>query len=315
MLKTLKNFFKKNPNDSATPAVRVVLEKHKLCELFRYFPVGRKVDYYPEYREEITLDTIIIAYQINNKVVYATSEISCSADNKSIALNGTTIDEINTFAFLIPTTSRGETTLDYESKELLGQNGGFTRGNSITLTGASQDGQIPVIDTVVRRYARLKEGHFHNTQVVVLNVDPALLTLKDQRSQARLSAQISAQIQTKLYVEPNPCTIIDFSGQRIKVECNAHEIIPMSCDSGERVTLTFELPNSPAASVLRGTIEKVDNASLIIELDEILIGEIFEQLKPIDLIEIKTKLLQHSAESRVTAENLLKQIFTRDASI
>ncbi len=292
MLKILKIFSKKNPDENNAPAPRVVLDSRKLCSLLRYFPIGSSLRYFPEYREEIILDSVIIAYLINSELIYSNSEITIPSDESGLILNSKLIDEINSFSILIPSTSRGEAELDYEQKEILEQTGGFSRGNCITLIGQQQDGNIPVVDTIVKKHARLKEGHFDNTRVVILTVDPALLKLKDQRSQARLAARIPGLIQTKLYSEPNPCTIIDFAGHAIKISCESNELIPLSCKLDETVTLTFNLPVSTEPTVMRGKVTKTADSSMVIELKEISREKKFEKLATIDLIEIKAKLLQ-----------------------
>ncbi len=292
MLKILKIFSKKNPDESHAPAPHVVLDSRKLCSLLRYFPIGSSLRYFPEYREEIILDSVIIAYLINSELIYSNSEITIPSDESGLILNSKLIDEVNSFSILIPSTSRGEAELDYEQKEILEQTGGFSRGNCITLIGQQQDGNIPVIDTIVKKHARLKEGHFDNTRVVILTADPALLKLKDQRSQARLAARIPGLIQTKLYSEPNPCTIIDFAGHAIKISCDSNELIPLSCKLDETVTLTFNLPVSTEPTVMRGKVTKTADSSMVIELTEISREKKFEKLATIDLIEIKAKLLQ-----------------------
>ncbi len=292
MLKILKIFSKKKPKASPPARVHVVLDSARLCQLLRYFPISSNLKYFPEYRQEIILDSIIIAYLINGEVIYSNNELSITDDNQNLIINGTMIDEINNFAFLIPTISRNETELDYEQKEILEQSGGLAKGNSITLIGQQYDGNIPFIDTMVKKYARLKDGHFNNTQVVVLNVDPTLLELKDQRSQTRLTAKIPALIQTKLYNEKHQCTLIDFSEHTVKIRCDDNEIVPMSCEKGETITLTFNLPTSTTPNIMRGRVIKIDDTAIIAELEEIQVGQQFEKLTSIDILEIKSKLLQ-----------------------
>ncbi len=292
MWNIFKIYTKKTPDAMNDSDLRVVLDSSKLCKMMPYFPIGNSVKYYPEYREEVILNTIIIAYLINNETVYSNADITYSADDNKLILNGKTIDEVNSFAMLIPPETRGETELDYERKERLRKSGGFSKGNSITLVGKEKDGKISTIDTMVKKYARLKDGYYNDTQVVVLNVDPALLVLKDQRTQKRLEAQIPGLIQTKYYTEHTQCTIVDFSEQTIKITCDDNEIVAMSCHKGETITLTFDLPNSPEPNIMRGKVMRTEGASMIIELTNILIAETFEKLAPIDLIEIKAKLLQ-----------------------
>ena len=292
MLKILKIFSKKKPESKQPAAVRVVLDSARLCQLLPHFPIGSNLKFFPEYRQEIIIDSIIIAYLINGETVYSNSHVSTTNNDQTLVLNGNPIDEINSFAILIPTVNRNEIELDYEQKEILEQSGGLAKGNNITLIGRQSNGKIPFLDTVVQRYARLKGGHFNHTQVAVLNVDPALLEMKDQRSQTRLAAKIPGFVQTKLYSEKNPCTLIDFSDHTVKVCCDDNEIIPMSCEKGESITLTFNLPSNSTANIMKGKVIKIDGTSIVVSLDEIQIGQRFKKLTSVDIIEIKTKLLQ-----------------------
>lgn len=294
MLKILNLFSKKPSTTHPSTELRVVLDSLKLRKLLTYFPIGDNLKYFPAYREEITLDAIIIAYMINGEIIYSNNEVSYN-ENGELCLSGVSHHEVSSFAILIPSTIRNEAALDYQQKEILEKSGGFAKGNSITLIGQQKDGEIPIIDTVVTRNARLKEGYFDDTPVVVLNVDPALLELKDQRTQARLAAKIAGLVQTKLYSEPNHCTIVDFSGHTTKISCDSNELIPLSCKTGETITLTFNLPSNSEPSVMRGKVVKIEGSAMVVELTDILKGEAFEKLAQIDLVEIKTKLLQLQA--------------------
>lgn len=287
-----KIFSKKRTETAPTTALHVVLNTPKLCKMMPYFPIGSSLKFYPEYRSEVVLSSIIIAYLINGEIVYSNAEITFSDDEKQLFINNAPIEEVNSFAIMVPSETRGETELDYERKESLSQSGGFAKGNSITLIGKEKYGKTSTIDTVVKTYALLKEGYYSGTKVVVLNVDPALLSLKDQRIKKRLEAQIPGLIQTKDYTEFNQCTIIDFSEFTIKITCDDNDIVIMSCRKGETVTLTFDLPNSDEPNVMQGKVLRTEETSMIVELQDILIGETFKPLEPIDLIEIKAKLLQ-----------------------
>ncbi len=270
----------------------MVLDSPRLCQLLPYFPIGSNIKYSPEYRQEIILDTLIIAYLINSDLIYSNNKITTTDNDHTLVLNGTPVDEINSFAILIPTVGRNKAALDYAQKEILEQSGGLARGNNITLIGQQRAGEIPYLDTVVKKYARLKDGHFNKTQVAILNVDPNLLELKDQRNQARLAAKIPALVQTRLYSEKHQCTLINFSGQTVRICCDDNKIIPMSCEKGEIITLTFNLPTSTTPNTMKGRVVKIDGPALIVELEEILINQQFEKITTLDILEIKTKLLQ-----------------------
>lgn len=293
MLGIFNKTSKKRTVSDEKPLSKQTIDSDGLVRLIPYFPISKKLSYYPEYKQELTLNTTIIAYELNNELVYSNNDISWAQKDgeTQVYLRGDRVKQIERFAFVMPTSGRGEEGLDYASKELLGKHGGFIKGNNITLKGEQNDGRLPVIDMTVRKQMILKEGHYVGHQVAMLDVDPAAFQLLEQRSHVRLKTDIPGQIQAKLHQEPLGCTMVDFS------DCAARIIYHDADNSfryreGALVTLSFDLPASAEARVIRGKVIRQHDATIVMTLDNIMRAKSFEKVESFDIMEIKANLLQ-----------------------
>ncbi len=293
MLGIFNKIAKKRTTADEKPLSKPELDRDGLARLIPYFPIGNKLSYYPEYKQELTLNTTIIAYAVNNELVYSNNDISWQQEDGEtrVYLRGDLLKKIESFCFIMPTVSRGEEGLDYASKELLGKDGGFIKGNNITLKGEQNDGRLPVIDMTVRKQMILKEGHYVGHQVAILDVDPAAFNLLEQRSHVRLKTDIPGQIQAKLHQEPLSCTMVDFSDRAARIIYNDADS-SSSYREGAMVTLSFDLPESAEARVIRGKVIRQQDATVVMTLDNIMREKAFEKVESFDIMEIKANLLQ-----------------------
>lgn len=266
-----------------------------LARLIPYFPIGHKLLYYPEYKQELTLSTTIIAYAINNELVYSNSDISWKQEGgkTQVYLNGNLLDKISSFCFIMPMASRGEGELDYGRKESLGKDGGFIKGNNITLKVEQREGRLPMLDATVRKQMLLKEGHYVGHQVAILDVDPTKFRLIEQRSHVRLKTAVPGQLQGKSHHIPLSCTMVDFSDRaaRIIYHEEAENALP-TYREGSQVTLSFDLPESTEARVIRGKVIRQHEDMVVMTLDNIMREKAFEKVDSFDIMEIKANLLQ-----------------------
>lgn len=293
MLKLIKNLKKKKPADKAEKHQRPPLDKAKLCEVIGYYPIGNRVRYYPEYKEEVTLDTLVIAYELNGHLLYSNAEIECCTTATTIVLNGKEIETVESFSILVPPGIGGEGKLDYERKESLGESSGFSRGNTITLLGPQVSGLVPTLDTVADKFYRFRDGVYAGERAVILIVDPRLLTLTDQRKHTRLETAIPVQMKCTHLSEPYNCMLSDLSDRSVRISCLHLNLNGEEYKKGKMVTLTFNLPESDEMRIIRGTIYRNEGDALVVTLQTIMRKKTFEKLKPIDIMEIKAKLLQH----------------------
>jgi len=284
----------KKPAADKQPLLKAGLDSDGIARLLPFFPIGNKLRYYPEYNQDLTLNTAIIAYAINNELVYANGDVSWQEEGGQFRLYlfGKQLKKINSFYFIVPTVGRGVEELDYTSKERLGKDGGFIKGNNITLKGEQNDGRLPVLDALVRKQVILKEGHFIGHKVAILDIDPAAFKLIEQRRHVRLKTDIIGQIQAKSSQVPQRCTMVDFSDCAARViHDNADgELSPYS--EGSLITLSFDLPKSAEARVIRGKVIRQHDATVVMTLDNIMRDKDFEKVEQFDIMEIKANLLQ-----------------------
>lgn len=293
MLKIFNKTNKKGEAASATPPRKPPLDKAALCKVIASFPISTNVKYYPEYRREVILDTIILAYQINEDIVFSNADIACDVSNGLIEFKGNAPKDITSFCLLVSSASRGEAELDYERKGILEQSGGFARGNSITLMGKQINGQLPMIDTTVTKYVRFKEGYYNGHQAVALAVKPELLEMTDQRKQQRIEAMIPAMAQSTRNVQGHACTLVDLSDNSVRVACDTTVSAAINTLTGDKLTLTFRLADDELPLVVRGTVLRLDGDCFVLKLEQIArTPNAFEKLHSIDIIEMKVKLLQ-----------------------
>jgi len=277
------------------PLVAAGLSSDGLAELLPYFPIGNKLRYFPEFKQELTLNTAIIAYAVNNELVYSNNDISWQEEDgiSQLYLFGKRLKKISSFCFIMPTIGRGEEGLDYARKEQLGKDGGFIKGNNITLKGEQSDGRLPVLDATVRKQVVLKEGHFVGHKVAILDIEPRAFKLIEQRRHVRLKTDISGQIQTKSSLMPQRCTMVDFSDRAARI---IHDDIDRGLSTyreGSMITLSFDLPKSSEARVIRGKVIRQHDATVVMTLDNIMREKDFEKVELFDIMEIKANLLQH----------------------
>ncbi len=276
------------------PLLKANLDSDGFAHLLPYFPIGNKLRYFPEFKQELTLNTAIIAYAINNELVYSNNDISWEEENGAFQLYllGKRLNKIESFCFIVPTVGRGEEELDYARKERLGKDGGFIKGNNITLNGKQSDGRLPILNATVRKQLILKEGHFMGHKVAILDVDPKAFKLIEQRRYVRLKTDIMGEIQTRLGQEPQRCTMVDFSDRAVRIIHDDEGSERPSFREGSTVTLSFDLPKSAEARVIQGKVIRQHDATVVMTLDNIKREKDFEKVELFDIMEIKANLLQ-----------------------
>ncbi|VAW89301.1 hypothetical protein MNBD_GAMMA17-1249 [hydrothermal vent metagenome] len=276
------------------PLLKTALDSDGLARLLPFFPIGNKLSYFPEFKQELMLSTAIIAYAINNELVYSNNDISWQEEDGvfQLYLLGKQLKKIESFCFIMPTVGRGEEELDYARKERLGKDGGFIKGNNITLNGEQGDGRLPVLDATVRKQLILKEGHFIGHKVAILDIDPRAFKLIEQRRYVRLKTDIVGEIQTRLGQVPQRCTMVDFSDRAVRIIHDSEGSERPSFREGSTVTLSFDLPKSAEARVIRGKVIRQHDATVVMALDNIKREKDFEKVELFDIMEIKANLLQ-----------------------
>ena len=294
------NFFKNKKDSAAASQDKEVLDGRTIFRLIRHFPVGAKLQYYPEYQKDIVLDSVVIAYAINDSFVYSTAGLACDESNGVLELSDheqkRVFKNITSFRIVLPVFSQSEAKLDYIRREELLKVGGLVKGNVITLMAEQSGGQVPVLETIVEKRTMLKEGFYANQTVALLEVDAASLMLSDQRAHLRLKTNISATIQVSKrgeYALLN-CTMIDFSDRSLRLQMEAGYAAEAMPKEGGKLIVSFNLPGQSEYISLVGEVFRIEGDAIVVMLTGFVKSGQSVELGQIEMLKIKANLLQHS---------------------
>jgi hypothetical protein len=294
------NFFKNSSKSAGgNQGDEPLLDGRALCRVMRHFPVGTKVQYYPEYRKEILLESVVIGYAINDEIIYSTHNLSC--DEKSGALGfeeqgkRKSYSQIKSFCIIVPVFTQSEARLDYVRREELLKIGGLVTGNTITLLAEQQGGQIPVLDTTVHKRAMFKEGYYANQTVALLEVNTESLMLIDQRAHLRLQTNIPAMLRLARRGEYKllNCTMVDFSDISLRLVIDHDSIVNVEVKEADDVIVAFNLPGRSEQISLMGGIFRVEDDAVVVMLKGMVDKGQSARLGQIEILKIKANLLQH----------------------
>lgn len=285
----LSFFTKSGPPTVTKPAS---LDIARVRAVSKHFPLGTPVRYYPEFKKNIVLESVILGYLLDKSWYFAAQDIVFDGEGGATQLLvGPQRKPVqpSSFSIVIPSQSRGIEQLDYARKEELERTGGLANGNNITLMGQPNNGKTPVIETIAGKKTVLQEGLYAATPVVLLNANIRSLQLTEQRAHMRLQTRVPAQFMIGDGA-PTPCMMADFSNQSVRLNVDASWTAAIK--AGRELTFSFRLPGRNADIVLRGDILRRDDNDLVVTLDVIQRGNDFQRIGVIDVLEIKAQLLQ-----------------------
>lgn len=285
------------------------LDIHKLAEVLRYFPIGDKLQYYPEYQKAAALETIILGYAVNNHFIYSPIDIRYQRDDADDALrllvdgHEQFVRRVDSFSFLIPLNQEDDSKRGYVQRAELGPRGPFRRGNTITLITCSSGGTLSSIETIAARQLHLESGVYAGHDVVLLNVQPESLTLTDQRQHYRLPTSLPARLAVKdggNYA----CTILDFSEESVQLQFEKTNNDLQALTEFRRLTLHMQLGQDVGARefMLDGVMYRKSDTTLVMKLLGIYKNGKATPLGLVDILNIKASLLRHPATQRALAE-------------
>jgi len=290
----------KQPVSDPDKAVEQPLDGPALFRLMRHFPIGAKVQYYPEYRKEILLDSVVIAYVINDQLIYSALNLQCDPSSGVIEFDDQNehkvFKKITSFRMVLPVFTQSENKLDYVRREELNKIGGLVKNNVITLIAEQQDGKMPVLETVVEKRTVLKQGYYVDQTVALLEVDFESLMLTDQRAVMRLKTNLPAtmQIVKRGVQELVNCHMADFSDRamRLVIAPDFEEVqLPKP---GTPMMVSFNLPgHSEHISLMTEVFRAYDRTVVATITGMIHKGQV-TALGQVEILKIKANLLQHS---------------------
>ena len=292
------DFFKKQNSDGG--GGQALLDVRAISRLMQHFPVGVKVEYYPEYRKELLLDSVVIAYQINDATIYSAHNLVFDESSGELEFDDQgqhySFRKIHRFRIILPVFSQSEAKLDYVRREELLKIGGLVKGNTITLMAQLQGSQMPVLETIVDKRSMLREGIYASQTVAFLDVDMESLMLSDQRAHLRLKTNIPATVQVSRrgeYALVNGM-MVDFSDTSLRMTLDdetSDEALPKERDN---VVVSFNLPSQSEHVSLVGEVYRIENKVLVMMLTGCVEKGQIVELGQIEILKIKANLLQHS---------------------
>lgn len=295
-----EKFWKKDtpPEDERQTGSAFARDKLKL--LAHYFPIGRKLLYYPEYHQKAVLSTIIIGYRVNDRFIYANDAILFDGAEYPTSFRVSeneyvSTDRLKNFALVIPDTSEMEKQLDYITRAELGPAGQFRPGNNITLIADNVDRCLPTMDTTVYRRQVLKDGPYTDSPVILVTPDLDTLKVVDKRKHQRVRAAMWADLYFEKGGAPFRCVLRDFaeSALRLSVSDGTQTMPALRVDGPAVVEFGFGSVDSTYR--IRGKVFRRENDFCVVNTEQIYRHGEFERIKLIDIIEIKTLLLNTTA--------------------
>jgi hypothetical protein len=280
--------------------VAPALDGLRLIELMRCFPIGSKFRYYPEYHKEITFESIIIAYAINNRLIYTQRDIHVDVERDAPVFileddhkNGA-VREVRHFSLLIPDVSTGDAR-DYRRQADTPKNGRFRRGDILTLLSLYNEKGVPQVNVQVRKHMAMREGYYATHIVTQLDVLLDSLNHIDQRQQRRVKTSIPASVQFSEESPHYPCTLVDFTETALKVRLDESSTGVVPLIERRNMIVTIDLPAQSRRFVLTGKVLRRDTGHFVIALGGKIKDGQPRDFELIDAFDLKATLLQHPA--------------------
>lgn len=301
MLKTLWNSVRppRGPDEKDGSDRRTGIDAAKLKILTEFFPIGRKLRYYPEFQQDIVFDTLIVAYCVNERFIYSRDAIEMDGNGNPATFmigeerSALPLSRVKQFHLLVPDTSEMEKTLDYHRRAIIGRARQFLKGNAITLMANAGARGVSTVDTQVARQIAIKEGPYTNSKMILL--DPAFdtLSVSDQRRKARVKTRVPVDLYLNRDEPPFSCVLGDFSesSMRLRVGENLHAMPALA--EGFAVTIAIDLGEAAKTYWIKGWVLRRATDSCVIQFEELYKDGEFLRFNLMDTLELKTGLLNY----------------------
>lgn len=274
----------------------VTVDGERMKMLAEHFPIGKKVRYYPEFQRDIVFHTIIIAYRVNDHYVYSREAIQRDAEGMPLAflVGGKKarlpLDQVRKLQVMVPDTTDMERSLDYIRRASLGRNGQFVRGNTITLIADTCRNGIPSVDTQVDSRLRMADGPYADNQMVLLRPELDTLKIADQRQKARVQSHVPVSLYLKEDAPPFGCLLGDFSDVSLRLQAAPGQAMP-PMKTNDKVVVVIDLGDAASTYRIKGMVFRAAADSCVVKLRQLYKDGDFSPIKTMDVLEIKTGLL------------------------
>ena len=304
--KMLKSFFGRRDDmpTSAHPASASPskLDLGRMRTLIEFFPIGKKLRYYPEFNKDIVLDTLVVGYAVNHHFIYAMESIEVDPDGTPVSFHaedmGTRIPVagIRQFQLLVPDTSDLEKKLDYQRRAQLSRHGQFSPGNSISLVSNAGMKGISTVDTEVAKQVVLHDGPYAQMNMVLLTPELNTLSVTDQRRKPRTRTSVPATLLLPAAEFSGPCTIVDIADAELRIRLEGSNLTTPPRHKGDPILLDIQLGEAERHYSLKGSIIRSSPETCVVRLEGQIRDRRLESFAPLDLLELKAGLLNYWRE-------------------
>lgn len=299
----LKGFLgKRGGNDVAPVATGAVagVDPERLKTLVDFFAIGRKLRYYPEFKKEIVLDTLVVGYCVNGEFLYSGDTIEY-ANGLPVAFRvgdgglRVRVSELRLFQMLVPDTSALEMQLDYFRRAELGRGKQFNKGNYISLISNAATRGLATLDTEVAKQVVMASGPYAHTKMVLLTPELNTLVVTDQRKKPRAKTAAPVVLCLPGGTLSGPCVVADISDDSVRVRGRDRETPLPPMAAGAEVTLDIDLGDSGRRYLLKGRVLRRASDACVIHLEGLFEGGRVRNFSQLDLLELKAGLLNYGS--------------------
>ena len=277
--------------------VASLMAAEQVAAVMEHFQVGGKIRYSPDYRPEVTMDSLIIAYGINNHLIYAQRDIRLDTSGKQPTLlidddwKDRPIPEIRRFCIILPDIGNLEDVLDYDTRVRVHNGGQLQRGDRITLMSLYANQGLPHVDTTVRKRVTLRDGYYANHSVIVLEVDTNTLRMVDQRQHYRIRTELPVTIRLADESMARRCNLVDFSENSLRLTFDEADM-EVPALGRQKVFINIDLEEQHKSFTLQANAIRKGEDFAVMRLTHVQQGDEFVELGLLEALDIKASLLQ-----------------------
>lgn len=272
------------------------IDTAKLKFLTEFFPIGKELRYYPDQQLVVALDTIVVAYRVNDHFIYSRNAIKSDSNGNpsTLAIGAENIelpvDQIQQLHLLVPDTSDMEGSLDYDRRVIIGRSQ-FLKGNVISLMASAGARGVATLRTQVMEQLTIKDGPYANSKMVLLNPELDSFSIADQLHKSRGKTHVPVDLYLKKDAPPYPCVLSDFSESSVGLRAseNQHTMPPMEQD--DVVTVVINLGEAAKTYTIKGRVMRRSSNSCVIRLEELFKNHEFSHFNQLDSLKLKTSLM------------------------
>lgn len=291
--------FERAKESSSRNKAQTKIDLDQVKTLIEFFPIGKKLRYYPEFQKDIVFDTFILGYCVNGKFIYSGEAIDHDTQGHPTAFRTgetgkpTSFSDLKLFQLLVPDTSDLEMKLDYYRRALIGRKRQFTKGNAISLISNAGAKGVSTVDTEVAQQIILPEGPYAQTNMILLTPELRTLEVTDQRGKSRTKICAPVVMALPDGEISGPCSIYDLSQDAMRIRVRDHDTTIPAMPRGSEVILEIDLGEAKRLFTIKGSVIRSSPETCVIKLVGLVKDGKLRSFDPLDLLELKTGLLNY----------------------